>query len=268
MLSDNQFMRLKSGFLMFLFFFALALNVKSQPSIENPKSEIRNPKPKILVELYTAEGCPTCPPAGRALVSLQKEQPSANAEIITLAFHVDYWNERGWKDRFSSPLFSQRQEFYTRKFKIGASYTPQMIVDGSYEFVGSNLIKAKQFIDESTKIAKAKIELEQKGETLKVNISDAPKHTDAIIYLAIAEDDLASEVTKSKNLTLKLEHISVVRELRFVGNLPALSHDFNVEHQFQIQPDWKKENLKLVVFIQEKQSRKIIGVNSAAFVSN
>jgi hypothetical protein len=265
---DNCFVKLKIVFFWLFVFSACVFYVKGQPSAENPQSAIRNPQAKVLVELYTAEGCPTCPPAGRALVSLQKEQPAPNTEIITLAFHVDYWNERGWTDKFSSPLFSQRQQYYTNKFKIGASYTPQMIVDGNYEFVGSNLEKAKQFIGEASKITKAKIQLELNEQTLKVNISEIPKHTDATIYLAIAEDNLSSEVAKGKNSTLKLEHISVVRELRLIGNLPATNQSFSAEHQFQIQPDWKKENLKLVVFIQEKQSRKIIGVNSAALVSN
>lgn len=252
---DNNFMKLKSVFLTVLFFSLFVLNANSQASAQNPKS-------KILVELYTAEGCPTCPAADRTLASLQKEQPDPNAEIITLAFHVDYWNGMGWTDRFASPLFSQRQEFYTRRFKIGSSYTPQMIVDGSYEFVGSNAGKAKQFIAEASKSAKAKIELEKSGETIKVNITDVPKHSDSTIYLAIAEDNLSSDVKRGVNTTFKLEHISVVRELGLLGNLPNTTSDFKTEKHLQLQDDWKKENLKLIVFIQEKQSRKVIGVTS------
>lgn len=264
MMLDNQFMKLKSVFLLLLFFSACGFSVKSQPSSETPQSAIRNPQSKVLVELYTSEGCSTCPPADRALASLQKEQPNPNTEIVTLAFHVDYWNHLGWSDKFSSPLFSQRQEFYSRRFK-GSTYTPQMVVDGTFEFVGTNLQKANQSINQAVKIAKAKIELEKGEETLKVKISDIPKHTDATVYLAIAEDNLASNVKKGENSGVKLEHISVVRELRLVGSLPAASQTFNAEHPFQVQSDWKKENLKLVVFIQEIQSRRIIGVNFSKF---
>lgn len=254
-------MKLKTAFLLLSLFLMFALNIKSQPSGKNQNFAIRNSQSKVLVELFTAEGCPTCPPAGKALASMQREQPFPNAEIITLAFHVDYWNQRGWTDKFSSPLFSQRQEFYTRKFKVASSYTPQMVVDGSFEFVGNNAGKAKQFITEAAKTAKAKIELEKGGEVLKVKISDIPKHGDATIYLAIAEDNLFSDVKRSENSSVKLEHISVVRELRLVGSLPAANQSFAAEHAFQLQPDWKKENIKLVVFIQEIQSRKIIGAN-------
>lgn len=271
MMVDNNFMKLKLFFLLLFVFSACNLQrVESQQINENakPQSIKSEDKTPVLVELYTSEGCSSCPPADKALASLQEEQPTPKAEIITLAFHVDYWNHLGWQDKFSSPVFSQRQQFYANKLSNGTSYTPQMVVDGTFEFVGSNLGKAKQFISDAAKSTKAKIELERKSESLRVNISEAPKHSDATIYLAIAEDNLASDVKKGENSGTKLKHISVVRELRFVGNFPAVSQSFSAEHQFQIQPDWKRENLKLVVFIQEKQSRKIIGVNSMALVSN
>lgn len=268
MMLDNPFMKLKLFFLILFTFSACNLQkVESQQINESPKSqtvksEVKTP---VLVELYTSEGCSSCPPADRALATLQKDQPNPSAEIITLAFHVDYWNYLGWQDKFSSPMFSQRQQFYARQFKLGSSYTPQMVVDGSYEFVGSNIGKAKQFISEAVKNTKAKIELERNEENLKVKISEIPKHTDATVYLAIAEDNLASNVKKGENSGVKLEHISVVRELKLLGSLPAVSQNFKVEHSLQLQPDWKRENLKLVVFIQEIQSRKIIGVGFLEF---
>lgn len=271
MMLDNNFMKLKVFFLLLFAFSGCHLQkVESQqisesPNVQTVKSEAKTP---VLVELYTSEGCSSCPPADRALASLQKEQPNPNAEIITLAFHVDYWNYLGWQDKFSSPLFSQRQQFYANKLNNGTSYTPQMVVDGSYEFVGSNTGKAKQFITEAAKNSKAKIELERNAETLQVKVSDIPKHSNATIYLAIAEDNLASDVKKGENSGTKLEHISVVRELRLVGSLPAANDNFTVEHLLQLQTDWKKENLKLVVFIQEIQSRKIIGVSAVALVSS
>lgn len=271
MMLDNQFMKLRMALMTLLIFSACSFQTaKSQQINENPKTQSLKSETKtpVLVELYTSEGCSSCPPAERALASLQKEQPHQNAEIITLAFHVDYWNHLGWQDRFSSPLFSQRQQFYANKLNNGTSYTPQMVVDGSYEFVGSNAGKAKQFINEAAKVTKAKIEIEKNGESLKVKISDIPKHENATVYLAIAENNLSSDVKKGENSGVKLEHISVVRELRLLGSLSAENQNFAAENLLQIQPDWKKENLKLVVFIQEKQSRKIIGVNSAAFVSN
>jgi hypothetical protein len=268
MMIDNNFMKLKLFFLLLFAFSACNLQrVESQQINESSqaqpvKAEAKTP---VLVELYTSEGCSSCPPADKLLAVLQKEQSVPNTEIITLAFHVDYWNYLGWQDKYSSPLFSQRQQFYAKKMNNGTSYTPQMVVDGSFEFVGSHAAKAKQFISEAAKTTKAKIELEKNGETLKVNISDIPKHENATVFLAIAEDNLASNVKRGENSGARLEHISVVRELQFLGNLPTESRSFSVQHPVQLQADWKKENLKLVVFIQEIQSRKIIGVNFSKF---
>ncbi len=87
-------------------------------------------KTSVLVELFTSEGCSSCPPADRVLSQLEKQQPNGEAEIITLALHVDYWNYLGWKDEFSSKQFSERQSGYAERFKLDSIYTPQMVVDG------------------------------------------------------------------------------------------------------------------------------------------
>ena len=106
---------------------------------QNQNINDSNKKSPVLVELFTSEGCSSCPPADTALAFLEKEQPFMQAEIITLALHVDYWNNLGWRDEYSSPLYSQRQTVYVQKLKLDSTYTPQMIVDGRLQFVGSNL---------------------------------------------------------------------------------------------------------------------------------
>lgn len=167
----------------------------------------------------------------------------------------------GWKDEFSTPLFTQRQQFYAQKFKLGSAYTPQMVVDGSYELVGSNLGKAQKSISEALKTSKAKIELSTVENKLKVKISEPPNSSEATVYLAIAEDNLSSAVSRGENAGSRLEHISVVRELKMLGKLEPKISNFETEIQLEIEPFWKPENLKLVVFVQENQSRKILGVN-------
>ena len=257
--------------LLALFSGFFACNTQSNPTATadvpqiqpNQPSEPINTKNKqpVLVELFTSEGCSSCPSADRVLTQLEKEQSNPNAEIITLSLHVDYWDRIGWKDPFSSALYSQRQAVYGQAFNLDSNYTPQMVVDGQTEFVGSNMSNANKAITDSAKNVKATVELQRVENNLKVKIADIPKHENATIFLAIAEDNLSSNVTRGENSGKKLAHTSVVRELKSIGVVTAQQNSFTTEAAVQIQPDWKKENLKFVVFVQENGSRKILGVN-------
>jgi hypothetical protein len=218
-------------------------------------------KTPVLVELFTSEGCSSCPPADRVLSQLDKEQSNAEAEIITLALHVDYWNYLGWKDEFSSKSYSERQNGYAQHFKLDSSYTPQMIVDGQTQFVGSNLGTANKAISDSAKNQKANIEISKANDKLKVKIIDAPTHDDSYVWLAIAEDDLKTNVRRGENGGKTLDHVSVVREMKMLGNLPVADKSFESETALQYNPVWKKENLKFVVFVQGKDSKKIFGAS-------
>ena len=217
----------------------------------------------VLVELFTSEGCSSCPPADRNLAFLATQQPVADAEIITLAFHVDYWDRLGWKDRFSSSMFSQRQESYAQAFKLGSNYTPQMVVDGRTEFVGSDSAKASGAIAAAAQSAKALVEVHGGARTWQVKITNAPEHTDATVFAAIAEDGLSSRVERGENSGKMLEHVSVVRELKTLGALAGDKSDLESSFDVQINPEWEKENVKVVVFVQENKAGKVIGVGSA-----
>lgn len=216
---------------------------------------IKEAKTPVLVELYTSEGCPTCPPADKNLIYLEQNQPVENVEIITLALHVDYWNTNDWKDVFSSPIFSRRQEIYSKQFKINGTFTPQMIVNGEFQFVGSRLEEATKTISKAAKNALPETFLSFEDEKLKVKIPNLPKHEAATVYLAIAESDLTNS-RRANN-----EHASVVRELKSLGMLDAAKNSFDANIYMQFQPEWKRENLKYVVFVQENYSRKVLSVN-------
>src|SRR5271168_3144270 len=111
----------------------------------------------VLVELYTSEGCSDCPPADKLLTELEAKQPVDGAEIIVLGEHVDYWNNLGWNDRFSSAEITARQSQYSQAFNLDSIYTPQMIVDGRIQFVGSNGREALQSIAEAAQQPHANI---------------------------------------------------------------------------------------------------------------
>ncbi len=217
-------------------------------------------KKPVLVELFTAEGCSSCPPAEMVLAKLQREQPIENAELITLALHVDYWDEFGWRDKFASPLNTQRQRFYDQKFRTGKIYTPQMVVDGDAEFVGSNFEKAEKAISKAIKLDKADVNLSIVDDKIRILVSKVPKHETSTVYLALAEDELSSNIQRGENAGKNLTHVSVVRRLKALSRLEELQDKFQIELPIQIGKDWNRDKLNAVVFIQENKSRRVLGV--------
>lgn len=226
--------------------------------------ESKTVKAPVLVELFTSEGCSSCPPADRALTFLQNQQPVAGAEIITLAFHVDYWDGPGWKDTYSSSLFTQRQQIYARSLELDSSYTPQMVVDGRYEFVGSDLGEANKAVAKAENVAKGVVQLKVVDSKLDISITGMPNHSDATVYLGIAESGLSSNVAGGENHGHKLEHSSVVRELKTVGMINKSQNEFKSSVSFDLKPEYKSDQVSLVVFVQENEGRGIIAVGKVA----
>lgn len=243
---------------------ACAVDQKAQ-TIGVFSPEAASARQPVLVELFTAEGCASCPPAERNLAFLQNRQPYADAKIVALAFHVDYWDSLGWKDPFASPLFTQRQRVYDRKFRTGSIYTPQMVVDGDIQFIGSKLDKAEKAITRSAVNAKALVALSFEGDTLNVDISNVPKIDAATVYLAIAEDGVGSDVRRGENAGRKLTHVAVTRSLTGLGRIEPGDSSFSSKTVVSTDPSWKRKNLKAVVFVQENHTRNVYGVGSVRF---
>ena len=174
----------------------------------------------VLVELFTSEGCSSCPPADRLLAKLAAEQPVDGALVVPLSLHVDYWNRLGWADPFSSPAYSDRQGDYARRFGRSGSYTPQMIVDGNVEFVGSDEGSARRAIERaargSSTRAFVRAEAGATPGTLRVIVAGAAaeRGETADVLLAITEDGLVSSVTRGENAGSRLPHTAVARDLR------------------------------------------------------
>ncbi len=235
---------------------------------QTPKTMNANKKTPVLVELFTSEGCSSCPPADRVLMQLEKEQKNPDAEVIALSLHVDYWNNLGWKDPFSSAEYSQRQSGYAERFKLDSIYTPQMVVDGQTQFVGSDFGTASQTISDAAKNPKTNIEISMAtGDKLNVKIADLPAHEAAYVWLAIAEDNLRTSVKHGENGGRTLDHTSVARELNLLGEINPTDKNFETETTIQLQSMWKKDNLKFVVFVQGKNTKKIYGVNKLNYQS-
>jgi hypothetical protein len=214
----------------------------------------------VLVELFTSEGCSTCPPADLLLQKLDRSQPVAGAELVVLSEHVDYWNSDGWKDPFSSHLFSERQDDYVRHFRIEGPYTPQMVVDGKAEFVGSDEQAALRAIGDAARAKKIPVELSEvrvSGGSVAAHVQAGPLAGQASVLLVLADDSDHSSVARGENAGRNLSHVAVVRSLTEVGNASA-SEAFSKYVKVSLGSA-NRENLRVVAFVADAAG-KILGV--------
>jgi len=236
---------------------AMLRHTKTQAA--GPESAPVLAKKSVVVELFTSEGCSSCPPADE-LLGLLRQEPNANgAEVIPLGFHVDYWDSPSWRDRFSSAAYSRRQEDYARRFRIEGPYTPQIVVNGEVEFVGSNAGRAHEAIaDAGGEEPAAQVATSPAGhDKIEVKITSAQP---AAVLLAVTENNLATKVGGGENDGRMLRHAAVVRELRRVGETNKGAFSGNVP--LTIQPEWKRKDLRVVIFVQDGSTGKILGAAS------
>jgi hypothetical protein len=230
-------------------------------------SESRTP---VLVELFTSEGCSDCPPADALLEKLDRLESINNVEIIALSEHVDYWNDIGWKDPYSSGEYSLRQGAYGRQFGLGSVYTPQMVVDGRAQFVGSNETDAVRAIENAGKIEKIPLSLSSirfdgaDRIVLHVEASPSPSSLsggNAEMLLAVADDTDISSVTRGENAGRTLKHVAVVRTLVSVGKLGSRG-TFSQDVAVNLIRGTTR-NFRVVAIIQQPEAGRVLGVGIA-----
>jgi len=224
----------------------------------------------VLLELFTSEGCSDCPPADRLLAALDRTQPEPGVELIVLSEHVDYWNRDGWVDRFSSPQFSTRQQDYCERLRVDGPYTPQLVVDGHLQLVGSSGPNAKAAIDAAVKDPKIALAISQASRdgnrvTAHVNVpaGQSAKGRTLDLYVALADTRDQSEVKRGENAGRSLEHVAVVRTLARLGSVKTtegISKDVNVA----VPAGAGANGLRLVVFLQEPNEGKVVGAAMAS----
>ena len=220
----------------------------------------------VIVELFTSQGCSSCPPADDLLRSLERNQPVNGARVIVLSEHVDYWNRLGWKDPYSSGQFNSRQRVYVETFGGRHLYTPMMVVDGRTAFVGSRPITAREAIVAARKAPKATLAIEATGlaeGTLRIAgvVEDLPPTAEPPdVWAAVTQSPITTEVTRGENAARTLTHTGVVRSLTWLGSLqgPARA-SYPVEGRVRLRSTWEREDLRLVVFLQEPKGRRILG---------
>jgi hypothetical protein len=196
------------------------------------------------------------------LQKLIDTQPVGGAVIVGLGQHVDYWDRLGWKDRFSSAALTSRQQAYATRFRSESIYTPQMVVDGRAELVGSDEGAARRAIERSLAAphgtVRAVVDAETAGAlVVSVTASDLPRVARgdrADLVVAITEDELRSDVKRGENKGRVLTHAAVVRYMATIGEAGAPP----VRAEMALSPDWQRDHLKVVAFVQELHSRAIL----------
>jgi hypothetical protein len=223
----------------------------------------RNP---VLVELFTSEGCSSCPPADEALVQLEAKQPVPGAQVIALEWHVDYWNRLGWADPYSSAEATARQESYSEAFRLDGVYTPQVVIDGRKQLVGGSADVGKE-ISDAARGTKARIQLSLTGRDansvqIRAQMGERPAvaaNDRAELWLAITEGNLQTEVLRGENAGRRLKHSAVVRRLKRVATvLQGAKEPPAAEWNEELDPSWVRSQLRATAFLQEVRSRRVL----------
>jgi hypothetical protein len=215
----------------------------------------------VLVELFTSEGCSSCPPADSLLQQLERTQPVSGAELIVLSEHVDYWNHIGWTDPYSSKFFSERQSSYSDHFGLSGVYTPEMVVDGNAEFVGSDSRQAQKACKDASATAKVPVRISNialNGSALRAHVETDAVPQNANVYVVVALNHAESQVKNGENAGRHLTHVAVVQSLSKVGFLEK-GKPFAQDVDVKVNPGTDLSNLRVIAFVQESGPGKVLG---------
>ena len=216
----------------------------------------------IVLELFTSQGCSSCPPADRLLSEVGRDEG-----IIALAFHVDYWDHLGWRDPYSSPAWSRRQEQYARRLPDGRSYTPQLVLDGRVHLVGSRQGQLEaQIAQRRTEPAVAGLSLSWQqdeksagGRRLRIETELYQKLGGSLdLQLAVLESGLDTAVSRGENARRKLHNDFVVRGISTVTSIKDPAPGHRLDHaEIPLDPSWNPDELSVAVLLRHHESLRI-----------
>ena len=220
----------------------------------------------IFLELFTSEGCSSCPPADAFVEQLDASQPVPGAHLIVLSEHVDYFNHDGWTDPYSSSAITSRQYAYAHSFKLNDAYTPQIIVDGDEILPLDNSQATREAFDRAAMASMIPIRLGElppdaksnQRTMLHIDIDRNTSPKDAGVFVAVALDHAASKVLAGENEGKSLTHVAVLQSLTKVGELQPGS-SFNKDVALKLPTSKPAKKLRIIVFLQESGPGKILG---------
>lgn len=208
----------------------------------------------VLVELFTSEGCSSCPPADALLARLDQEQTVAGVPVIVLSEHVDYWDGPGWRDPFSARQFSVRQQAYSFGFRLDSVYTPQMVVDGRDQFVGSDARALQHALTRAAGEKKAELKIvkaRRNGSEVEIEVEAAratgAPNGDLAVWVALARNRESVSIKGGENSGRQLAHVAVVRALVNGGTMKR-GNGFHKTIKVPLDPGTK--GMRAVVFLQ------------------
>ena len=243
----------------------LALCAVGVTAAQAPAGQDRIP---VLAELFTSEGCSSCPPADRLLEWLSKDQPVDGVYVVAMSEHVTYWDHQGWKDPFGSPRFTQRQQMYAARLGAGDVFTPQLIIDGTTQLIGSDTGALKRALAQAVRTPKPPLSVEAvltPAGDVSGSVSGPGLHAavseDADVLWAVTEDDLTVDVRRGENAKRTLQHSGVVRSLVTKKRERGGAEPMTLVTR--VASEWKRENLRLIVFVQATKSKRVLSVGSA-----
>ncbi len=210
-----------------------------------------------VVELFTSEGCSSCPSADETVARLLAKNKE---NVFILAYHVDYWNRLGWKDPFSNAVYSQRQGQYASKFNLNSVYTPQVIVNGSSQFVGSDENKLNNIVQKNLqKEPSHHISINTKRRDNIITVNYAIDGNDIVLLnLALVQPEATTSVKRGENGGRTLHHVNIVRSLK------TIDAKGNGNITIEIPNEVSRIPLQIIAYTQEKKSYQILGADQKA----
>ena len=198
-------------------FLSLVILAAASACYSSNKKGDENPSTNgfAVVELFTSEGCSSCPPADEALAKIVNEYKH---NVYVLGFHVDYWNNYGWTDIFSNAEYTQRQKNYARTLKLPTIYTPQVVVNGVEQFVGSDKIKLRKAINDNLELPAPKmLEITALAEDdRKIQVSYKTTDT-GNLNIALVQLKAENKIAAGENHGATLHHVNIVRDIKTIS---------------------------------------------------
>jgi hypothetical protein len=219
------------------------------------------PRP-VLVELFTSEGCSSCPPADALLARLDAQQGIAGARVIVLSEHVTYWDRLGWRDPFSLDAVTARQQQYADRFGLDSVYTPQAVVDGASQVTGSDGPALKRAIEREADTPAADLAIQDatwSSGTVHFKVRTISLASDATVTAALADDSAQSSVARGENAGRTLRHVAVVRAIRDMGKTALDGGELALKLPGESNVG-KGTPLRLVVFLTDRRTAQVLGV--------